>query len=154
MVFLCSTSLFVFAVVFSIKSAVSTFSSQTSKKPFSQNVREWFEATKRKVRHFRLTILNSSFRFSRYVFVAELRLMFSLMDRVDQGIVPMKNDLETHIKSQGLADMTAAAGTITTVRQKVIVRVECSLRVVVVVVFRIRSSMLRNFSNFSIDSVF
>ena len=80
--------------------------------------------------------------------------MFSLMDRVDQGIVPMKNDLETHIKSQGLADMTAAAGTITTVRQKVIVRVECSLRVVVVVVFRIRSSMLRNFSNFSIDSVF
>ena len=81
--------------------------------------------------------------------------MFSLMDRVDQGIVPMKNDLETHIKSQGLADMTAAAGTITTVRQKVIVRVEWSLSVVVVVVvFRTRSSMLRNFSNFSIDSVF
>ena len=79
--------------------------------------------------------------------------MFSLMDRVDQGIVPMKNDLETHIKSQGLADMTAAAGTITTVRQKVIVPVECSLSVVVVV-FRTRSSTLRNFSNFSIDSVF
>ena len=79
--------------------------------------------------------------------------MFSLMDRVDQGIVPMKNDLETHIKSQGLADMTAAAGTITTVRQKVIVRLECRLRVIVVV-FRIRSSMWRNFSNFSIDSVF
>ena len=81
--------------------------------------------------------------------------MFSLMDRVDQGIVPMKNDLETHIKSQGLADMTAAAGTITTVRLKIIISLECSLRVVVVVVvFRIRSSTLRNFSNYSIDSVF
>ena len=48
--------------------------------------------------------------------VAELRLMFSLMDRVAEGILPMKDDLEKHIKSQGLADMTAAAATITTVR--------------------------------------
>lgn len=47
---------------------------------------------------------------------SELKLMFSLMDRVDQGIVPMKADLERHIKSQGLADMVAAAGTITTVQ--------------------------------------
>ena len=42
--------------------------------------------------------------------------MFSLMDRVAEGILPMKDDLEKHIKSQGLADMTAAAATITTVR--------------------------------------
>lgn len=48
-------------------------------------------------------------------FVAELRLMFSLMDRTVDGISPMLADLEAHIVHQGLADMIAAAETITTV---------------------------------------
>lgn len=45
----------------------------------------------------------------------ELRLMFSLMDRVVDGITPMLHDLEAHIVDQGLADMIASAETITTV---------------------------------------
>ena len=48
-------------------------------------------------------------------FFLELRLMFSLMDRVPDGIAPMLHDLEAHIVSQGLADMMSAARTITTV---------------------------------------
>lgn len=47
---------------------------------------------------------------------AELHLMFSLMDKVPSGIEPMLKDLEDHIISAGLADMVAAAETITTVR--------------------------------------
>lgn len=47
---------------------------------------------------------------------AELHLMFSLMDKVPSGIEPMLKDLEEHIISAGLADMVAAAETITTVR--------------------------------------
>lgn len=35
------------------------------------------------------------------------------MDRVPDGINPMLEDLETYIKEQGLADMMAAAETIT-----------------------------------------
>lgn len=45
----------------------------------------------------------------------ELHLMFSLMDKVPGGIEPMLKDLEEHIISAGLADMVAAAETITTV---------------------------------------
>lgn len=41
--------------------------------------------------------------------------MFSLMDKVPNGIDPMLKDLEEHIVSAGLADMVAAAETITTV---------------------------------------
>ena len=41
--------------------------------------------------------------------------MFSLMDRVPDGITPMLHDLENHIIHQGLADMEASAETITTV---------------------------------------
>ncbi len=41
--------------------------------------------------------------------------MFSLMDRVPDGITPMLHDLEEHIINAGLADMHAAADTITTV---------------------------------------
>lgn len=41
--------------------------------------------------------------------------MFSLMDKVPNGIEPMLKDLEEHIISAGLADMVAAAETITTV---------------------------------------
>lgn len=47
---------------------------------------------------------------------AELHLMFSLMDKVPNGIEPMLKDLEDHIINAGLADMVAAAETITTVR--------------------------------------
>lgn len=48
-------------------------------------------------------------------FFSELHLMFSLMDKVPNGIDPMLKDLEEHIISAGLADMVAAAETITTV---------------------------------------
>jgi len=50
----------------------------------------------------------------------KLRLMFSLMNRVPDkdGIDPMRNDLKNHIVSQGLADMMAAAETITTDSEK------------------------------------
>lgn len=41
--------------------------------------------------------------------------MFSLMDKVPSGIEPMLKDLEDHILNAGLADMVAAAETITTV---------------------------------------
>jgi hypothetical protein len=41
--------------------------------------------------------------------------MFSLMDRVHEGIDPMLLDMEEHIKAQGLADMIASAETITAV---------------------------------------
>ena len=49
------------------------------------------------------------------MFIVGLRLMFSLMDRVPDGITPMLQDIEEHIISQGLADMIAAADTITLV---------------------------------------
>lgn len=49
---------------------------------------------------------------------AELHLMFSLMDKVPSGIEPMLKDLEEHIINAGLADMVAAAETITTVRSQ------------------------------------
>lgn len=45
--------------------------------------------------------------------------MFSLMDKVPNGIEPMLKDLEEHIISAGLADMVAAAETITTVRAQI-----------------------------------
>lgn len=36
----------------------------------------------------------------------KLQLMFKLMDRVpDEGITPMLNDLEAHIRASGVADM-------------------------------------------------
>ena len=41
--------------------------------------------------------------------------MFSLMDRVPDGILPMLKDLEDHITHQGLADMMACAESITSV---------------------------------------
>lgn len=50
-----------------------------------------------------------------YSYLSELHLMFSLMDKVPNGIEPMLKDLEEHIVSAGLADMVAAAETITTV---------------------------------------
>uniref|UniRef100_A0A7M4F7G7 Cullin-5 n=1 Tax=Crocodylus porosus TaxID=8502 RepID=A0A7M4F7G7_CROPO len=47
-----------------------------------------------------------------------LHLMFLLMDKVPNGIDPMLKDLEEHIVSAGLADMVAAAETITTDSEK------------------------------------
>uniref|UniRef100_A0A2D4LW21 Cullin-5 n=1 Tax=Micrurus spixii TaxID=129469 RepID=A0A2D4LW21_9SAUR len=44
--------------------------------------------------------------------------MFSLMDKVPNGIEPMLKDLEEHIVNAGLADMVAAAETITTDSEK------------------------------------
>ncbi|XP_037804406.1 cullin-5-like isoform X1 [Penaeus monodon] len=43
----------------------------------------------------------------------KLQLMFKLMDRVPDGIQPMLDALEEHIVSAGLADMVAAADSIT-----------------------------------------
>ena len=38
----------------------------------------------------------------------KLQLMFKLMDRVpDEGITPMLNDLEAHIRASGIADMVS-----------------------------------------------
>lgn len=48
--------------------------------------------------------------------MAELQLMFKLMDRVPEGITPMLKDLEEHIVSAGLADMVASADIITQVQ--------------------------------------
>uniref|UniRef100_A0A673K7L9 Cullin-5 n=1 Tax=Sinocyclocheilus rhinocerous TaxID=307959 RepID=A0A673K7L9_9TELE len=48
----------------------------------------------------------------------KLHLMFSLMDKVPNGIEPMLKDLEEHIISAGLADMVATAETITTDSEK------------------------------------
>lgn len=42
-----------------------------------------------------------------------LQLMFSLLDRVPEGVGPMLRDLEQHILAQGLADMHASADIIT-----------------------------------------
>ncbi|CAI5692701.1 cullin-5-like isoform X2 [Oreochromis aureus] len=50
----------------------------------------------------------------------KLHLMFSLMDKVPNGIEPMLKDLEEHIISAGLADMVAAAETITTAYKAVV----------------------------------
>lgn len=52
----------------------------------------------------------------------ELRLMFSLMDRVERGIDEMLRYLEEHIKNQGLADMIISATIITTVRRSCLIR--------------------------------
>ena len=41
--------------------------------------------------------------------------MFKLMDKVDDGVVPMLQDLQTFIKDSGTADMHACAKTIVTV---------------------------------------
>jgi cullin-5 len=48
-----------------------------------------------------------------------LQLMFKLMDRVPDGIVPMLKDLEDHIVNAGLAEMIAAADIITQVKQNI-----------------------------------
>ncbi|KAG9338686.1 hypothetical protein JZ751_025354 [Albula glossodonta] len=50
----------------------------------------------------------------------KLHLMFSLMDKVPNGIDPMLKDLEEHIINAGLADMVAAAETITTAYKAVV----------------------------------
>lgn len=50
----------------------------------------------------------------------KLNLLFRLMDRVPDGIIPMLRDLETHILSQGLADMIASAEIITQDSEKYI----------------------------------
>nr|XP_023664828.1 cullin-5-like isoform X1 [Paramormyrops kingsleyae] len=48
----------------------------------------------------------------------KLHLMFSLMDKVPNGVEPMLKDLEEHIMSAGLADMVAAAESITSDSEK------------------------------------
>lgn len=51
-----------------------------------------------------------------------LQLMFRLLDRVTEGVDPMLNDLETHIVSDGLQDMVAAADIITQDSEKYVER--------------------------------
>jgi cullin-5 len=67
---------------------------------------------------FKETILAECARMIRSNETDKLRLMFSLMDRVPDGITPMLHDLEEHIISAGLADMIAAADTITSDSEK------------------------------------
>lgn len=50
----------------------------------------------------------------------KLNLMFRLMDRVPDGIDTMLRDLESHILSQGLADMMSSAEIITQDSEKYI----------------------------------
>lgn len=52
----------------------------------------------------------------------KLQLMFKLMDRVQDGILPMLKDLEDHIVSAGLADMLASADIITQDSEKYVER--------------------------------
>ena len=47
--------------------------------------------------------------------IAELLLMFQLMDRVQGGVDPMIANLESYIVTTGLADMKASADSITSV---------------------------------------
>ncbi|KAI8791819.1 cullin-5 [Biomphalaria glabrata] len=70
------------------------------------------------VTSFKDTILAECANMIKQNETEKLRLMFSLMDRVPEGIQPMLQDLESHIVSQGLADMMAAAETITTDSEK------------------------------------
>lgn len=51
---------------------------------------------------------------------SRLNLMFRLMDRVPDGMNPMLKDLESHIVTQGLADMMASADIITQDSEKYI----------------------------------
>ncbi|KAK7494516.1 hypothetical protein BaRGS_00014169 [Batillaria attramentaria] len=67
------------------------------------------------VTDFKETILQECAPMIKNKETEKLRLMFSLMDRVVDGITPMLHDLEAHIVQQGLADMIAAADCITTV---------------------------------------
>ncbi|PIK56997.1 putative cullin-5 [Apostichopus japonicus] len=53
---------------------------------------------------------------------AKLNLMLRLMDRVTDGISPMLEDLEQHIREAGLADMVSAAEVITTDSEKYVER--------------------------------
>lgn len=50
-----------------------------------------------------------------FLFIAELQLMFRLLDRVPNGIEPILRNLEDHIVHAGLADMVASADIITQV---------------------------------------
>ncbi|KAK6636642.1 Cullin-5 [Polyplax serrata] len=52
----------------------------------------------------------------------KLQLMFKLMDRVQDGIIPMLKDLEDHIVNAGLADMLASADIITQDSEKYVER--------------------------------
>ncbi|XP_041351590.1 cullin-5-like isoform X1 [Gigantopelta aegis] len=70
------------------------------------------------VTDFKETILQECAYMIKHNETEKLRLMFSLMDRVADGITPMLYDLEAHIVSQGLADMMASAETITTDSEK------------------------------------
>ena len=46
---------------------------------------------------------------------AELSLMFSLLDRIPNGVVPMLQDIETYVVQSGVDDMKSNAETIVTV---------------------------------------
>ncbi|CAG2254962.1 cullin-5-like [Mytilus edulis] len=67
---------------------------------------------------FKETILKECAQMIKSNETERLRLMFSLMDRVPDGITQMLVDLEHYIFNQGLADMMAAAESITTDSEK------------------------------------
>ncbi|MCL4124963.1 UNVERIFIED_CONTAM: hypothetical protein GTU68_018983 [Idotea baltica] len=65
------------------------------------------------VTNFKDTILAECLQMIKNNETEKLQLMFKLMDRVPDGIQPMLEALEEYIVSAGLADMVAAADTIT-----------------------------------------
>lgn len=71
------------------------------------------EPSDRQYIHIPIKIEENIFLFICFsFFFAELRLMLKLMDRVQDGVGPMLQDLEDHIAQQGLADMMAATDVI------------------------------------------
>lgn len=72
------------------------------------------------VSSFKETILAECSSMIKNNETCKLNLMFRLVDRVHEGILPMLADLESFIKSQGLADMMACAEVITQDSEKYI----------------------------------
>lgn len=60
------------------------------------------------------------FIISHVFLCVDLRLMFSLMNCVPDGITPMLHDMEAYIVSQGQADMIAADETINAINVQVV----------------------------------
>ena len=62
-----------------------------------------------------VALVIKNLRFKKHVLISELGLMFSLLNRIPDGINPMLECLHEYIIQQGLADMINCANIITTV---------------------------------------
>lgn len=65
-------------------------------------------------------VLSYFYHITCFFLCVDLRLMFSLMNRVPDGITPMLHDMEAYIVSQGQADMIAADETINAINVQVV----------------------------------